>query len=297
MPTSCAGSPGSRLRRPHPQRLAPRQPFHGAHLAPADLDQGRATATARRSCAQDLQPVARRARPGPKSRAAGSPQWPAPRAAGTADRAVASRQPRLTRPSTIQPTVTWIGLRCISAAAAVDHRRLAATRVASASRPAARRAPAPGFQQAASTKRLPCASGVDRSTLDWSRHRAGRMIAGRRDHVVAPGCITCEFDADVPFLGLADVLLARARARRAGRLCRGATGAAPARPPPRRPASHVVDGTPEQAFARARADNRPVFLYWSASWCPPCHELKAHVFFATGSDRARRAFVTGLRRW
>jgi thiol-disulfide isomerase/thioredoxin len=28
----------------------------------------------------------------------------------------------------------------------------------------------------------------------------------------------------------------------------------------------------------ARAQNKPVFLYWGAQWCPPCHELKATVF-------------------
>ncbi len=32
------------------------------------------------------------------------------------------------------------------------------------------------------------------------------------------------------------------------------------------------------AFAAARAQNKPVFLYWGAKWCPPCHELKATVF-------------------
>ena len=34
----------------------------------------------------------------------------------------------------------------------------------------------------------------------------------------------------------------------------------------------------DAAFATARAQNKPVFLYWGAKWCPPCHELKATVF-------------------
>jgi thiol-disulfide isomerase/thioredoxin len=37
-------------------------------------------------------------------------------------------------------------------------------------------------------------------------------------------------------------------------------------------------GTVESAFASARAQHKPVFLYWGAQWCPPCHELKATVF-------------------
>src|ERR1700761_7476742 len=37
-------------------------------------------------------------------------------------------------------------------------------------------------------------------------------------------------------------------------------------------------GSVESAFPAARAQNKPVFLYWGAKWCPPCHELKATVF-------------------
>src|SRR3984957_5099518 len=37
-------------------------------------------------------------------------------------------------------------------------------------------------------------------------------------------------------------------------------------------------GSVESAFVAARAQNKPVFLYWGAKWCPPCHELKATVF-------------------
>jgi len=39
-----------------------------------------------------------------------------------------------------------------------------------------------------------------------------------------------------------------------------------------------ISGDIEAAFARAAAEGKPVFLYWGAVWCPPCHELKATVF-------------------
>ncbi len=38
------------------------------------------------------------------------------------------------------------------------------------------------------------------------------------------------------------------------------------------------EGSVEQAFAAAADQDKPVFLYWGAEWCPPCHELKATIF-------------------
>lgn len=38
------------------------------------------------------------------------------------------------------------------------------------------------------------------------------------------------------------------------------------------------EGSIEEAFATARAEKKPLFLYWGAQWCPPCHELKATIF-------------------
>jgi thioredoxin-related protein len=38
------------------------------------------------------------------------------------------------------------------------------------------------------------------------------------------------------------------------------------------------DGTIEEAFDLARNTARPVFLYWGAEWCPPCHYLKNKIF-------------------
>jgi len=37
-------------------------------------------------------------------------------------------------------------------------------------------------------------------------------------------------------------------------------------------------GSVEEAFAEAERAQKPVFLYWGAQWCPPCHELKATIF-------------------
>jgi thioredoxin-related protein len=36
-------------------------------------------------------------------------------------------------------------------------------------------------------------------------------------------------------------------------------------------------GSVEEAFAKAKAEKKPLFLYWGAVWCPPCNELKAQV--------------------
>ena len=38
------------------------------------------------------------------------------------------------------------------------------------------------------------------------------------------------------------------------------------------------EGSVEGAFAAAKAQEKPIFLYWGAVWCPPCHELKGTIF-------------------
>ena len=40
----------------------------------------------------------------------------------------------------------------------------------------------------------------------------------------------------------------------------------------------VADGGIDAAFAQAAADQRPLFLYWGAAWCPPCNRVKADIF-------------------
>jgi thioredoxin-related protein len=51
------------------------------------------------------------------------------------------------------------------------------------------------------------------------------------------------------------------------------------------------DGSVEEAFAYAKANDKPVFLYWGAVWCPPCHEIKATVFRSREFIERSRLFV------
>ena len=37
-------------------------------------------------------------------------------------------------------------------------------------------------------------------------------------------------------------------------------------------------GDVEQAFAMAKEQNKPLFLYWGAVWCPYCSRIKSTVF-------------------
>lgn len=39
-----------------------------------------------------------------------------------------------------------------------------------------------------------------------------------------------------------------------------------------------LDGSLADAQALARAQQRPLFLYWGAVWCPPCNRVKSEIF-------------------
>jgi len=49
-------------------------------------------------------------------------------------------------------------------------------------------------------------------------------------------------------------------------------------------------GSVEEAFALAKSERRPVFLYWGAVWCPPCHALRTRLF--TRPEFSRRLAET-----
>ena len=51
------------------------------------------------------------------------------------------------------------------------------------------------------------------------------------------------------------------------------------------------DADVDRAFARARAESKPVFVYWGAKWCPPCNQVKATLFNRADFIERSRAFV------
>ncbi len=50
-------------------------------------------------------------------------------------------------------------------------------------------------------------------------------------------------------------------------------------------------GTVNEAFAAAQESGRPIYLYWGAVWCPPCHAIKATVFKSREFIERSKLFV------
>lgn len=51
------------------------------------------------------------------------------------------------------------------------------------------------------------------------------------------------------------------------------------------------NGTVDEAFAYAKETGKPVFLYWGAEWCPPCHAIKATIFNKPEFIKRSKLFV------
>jgi thiol-disulfide isomerase/thioredoxin len=51
------------------------------------------------------------------------------------------------------------------------------------------------------------------------------------------------------------------------------------------------EGTVDEAFAEAKVSGKPIYLYWGAVWCPPCHAIAATVFKSPEFIERSKLFV------
>ena len=57
------------------------------------------------------------------------------------------------------------------------------------------------------------------------------------------------------------------------------------------PGINWFPGEVGDVFAAAKLERKPILLYWGASWCPPCQQLKSTVFSRPDFIRKSRLFV------
>ncbi len=57
------------------------------------------------------------------------------------------------------------------------------------------------------------------------------------------------------------------------------------------PAIAWFEGDVRAAFDAAREENKPIFLYWGAVWCPPCNRVKATIFTRPEFIAKSRLFI------
>lgn len=51
------------------------------------------------------------------------------------------------------------------------------------------------------------------------------------------------------------------------------------------------EGSVDEAFAAARESGKPIYLYWGAVWCPPCHAISATIFKSPEFIDRSRLFI------
>ena len=51
-------------------------------------------------------------------------------------------------------------------------------------------------------------------------------------------------------------------------------------------------GTIEKAFKLAKEQNKHLFLYWGAVWCPPCNHIKKKVFTNPAFQKEVKNFIS-----